>query len=269
MDSHRNTSPFSFEGVRVLITGAGSATGIGFASAKLLAQQGALVYLVGHSDRVLARARELSELGYTAHATHGDLCDSKFVINCLIPQVVERLGGMDVLVNNAGMTSVQSNSQEAGEVGSIDELTLDGWNKALQRNLTTAFLVSQQSLPFIRQSTRGRIINVSSITGPVMAMSHEVAYASSKAGLVGFTRALALDEATNAVTVNAIAPGWVATESSNDFEKAQGLMTPMKRSGAPIEVASAVAWLASKEAGYITGQMIVIDGGNSIREERG
>ena len=264
--------PFSFNGVRVLVTGAGSATGIGFASAKLLAQQGASVYLVGRTDRVASRARELKELGHVAHALHGDLGDATFVAE-LIPQVVASLGGIDVLVNNAGMTSVQRSAQDLGEDGSIDELTLDGWNASLQRNLTSAFLLTKAALPFIRKSTRGRIINISSVTGPLMAMSHEVAYASSKAALVGFTRALALDEATsgangNAVTVNAIAPGWIATESSNDFEKSQGLTTPMKRSGTPLEIASAVAWLSSNEASYITGQVLVIDGGNSIREER-
>jgi 3-oxoacyl-[acyl-carrier protein] reductase len=264
--------PFSFNGVRVLLTGAGSATGIGFASAKLLAQQGASVYLVGHTDRVASRARELKELGHVAHASHGDLGHATFVAE-LIPHVVASLGGIDVLVNNAGMTSVQRSAHDLGEVGSIDELTLDGWNASLQRNLTSAFLLTKAALPFIRKSTRGRIINISSVTGPLMAMSHEVAYASSKAALVGLTRALALDEATsgaygNAVTVNAIAPGWIATESSNDFEKSQGLTTPMKRSGTPLEIASAVAWLSSSEASYITGQVIVIDGGNSIREER-
>jgi 3-oxoacyl-[acyl-carrier protein] reductase len=111
-----------------------------------------------------------------------------------------------------------------------------------------------------------------------MAMSNEIAYASSKAALVGFTRALALDEAnksgiedgneTSCVTVNAIAPGWVFTESLTEFEREQGATTPMKRCGRPEEIASAVTWLASKEASYITGQMIVIDGGNTIREER-
>jgi 3-oxoacyl-[acyl-carrier protein] reductase len=238
----------------------------------MLAQQGASVYLVGRTDRVTSRARELKELGHVAHASHGDLGDATFVAE-LIPHVVATLGGIDVLVNNAGMTSVQSGAHDLGEVGSIDELTLEGWNASLQRNLTSAFLLTKAALPFIRKSTRGRIINISSVTGPLMAMSHEVAYASSKAALIGFTRALALDEATtgannSAVTVNAIAPGWIATESSNDFEKSQGLLTPMKRSGTPLEIASAIAWLASAEASYVTGQMIVIDGGNSIKEER-
>ena len=259
--------PFSFQGVRALITGAGSASGIGFASAQLLAQQGAAVFLVGHSDRVISRAMELRELGYVAHATHGDLTDPVFV-DSLMSEVISRLGGIDVLVNNAGMTSAKNSAQDNGETGSLENMSLDGWNASLNRNLTSAFLVTKAALAFIRKSERGRIINIASVTGPVMAMSEEVAYASGKAALVGFTRALALDEAAHGITVNAIAPGWIATESSNAFENNQGLTTPMKRSGTPDEIAGAVSWLASLEARYMTGQLLIIDGGNSIREER-
>jgi 3-oxoacyl-[acyl-carrier protein] reductase len=101
-----------------------------------------------------------------------------------------------------------------------------------------------------------------------MAMRHQVAYATSKAAMVGMVRALALDEAAGGVTVNAIAPGWIATDSQGVEEARQGTITPMRRSAHPDEIASAVAWLASSGASYITGQSIVIDGGNSIMEER-
>lgn len=117
--------PFSFKDVRVLVTGAGSATGIGFSSAKLLAQLGASVYLVEHSNRVNERAHDLKELGYVAYASNGDLGDQIFVEN-LLPEVVASLGGIDVVINNAGMTSSTSPAKSSGESGSIDEITLDG-----------------------------------------------------------------------------------------------------------------------------------------------
>jgi 3-oxoacyl-[acyl-carrier protein] reductase len=101
-----------------------------------------------------------------------------------------------------------------------------------------------------------------------MAMRHEPAYAAAKAGLVGLTRALALDHAADGITVNAVAPGWIATGSQTSNEQAEGFVTPVGRSAAPDEVASAIAWLATPGAAYTTGQCIVIDGGNSIAEER-
>jgi 3-oxoacyl-[acyl-carrier protein] reductase len=184
----------------------------------------------------------------------------------VVATALEYLGGIDVLVNNAGMTSV---AQGAGDESSgIDQMSSEAWRSALARNLDSVFLVSKAALPSLRQSPAGRIINITSLTGPVMAMRHEVAYAAAKAGISGLTRALALDEAANGITVNAIAPGWIATDSQSSHEREQGLKVPMKRSGRPEEIASAIAWLASVDAGYITGQTIVIDGGNSIAEER-
>ena len=109
---------------------------------------------------------------------------------------------------------------------------------------------------------------ITSITGPVMAMNDEVGYASSKAGLVGLTRSLALDFAKDNILVNAIAPGWIATESQTEKEKQLGLKIPLKRSAQPEEIASLVGYLASDESSYLTGQVIAVDGGNSIMEER-
>jgi 3-oxoacyl-[acyl-carrier protein] reductase len=114
----------------------------------------------------------------------------------------------------------------------------------------------------------GRIINIASVTGPAMAMRGESAYAAAKAGLVGLTRSMALDYAPNGITVNAVAPGWIASSSQTDGEKVEGHLVPMGRSGQVEEVASAVAWLASPAASYVTGQCLIIDGGNSIAEER-
>jgi 3-oxoacyl-[acyl-carrier protein] reductase len=109
---------------------------------------------------------------------------------------------------------------------------------------------------------------VSSVTGPRMAMKHQPGYAAAKAAVVGLMRSLALDEARHQITCNAILPGWIATDTQLADEASQGLRTPLGRSGTPAEIAATALWLASKESAYLTGQEIVIDGGNSIAEER-
>ncbi len=113
----------------------------------------------------------------------------------------------------------------------------------------------------------GRIVNVASTTGPVSAVAGDTAYAAAKAGMVGFTRAIALEAAPHGVIVNAIAPGWIATGSQSAREAAAGLRAPVRRSGSPEEIAALIAFLASPGASYIVGQLIVADGGNSTIED--
>jgi 3-oxoacyl-[acyl-carrier protein] reductase len=209
---------------------------------------------------------ELRGEGYVAYGSIVDLTDEA-ATTVLASQAIGELGGLDVLVNNAGMTSQHSAATVGSESGGIDEMDLSGFQQSLLRNVATAFSLTKLVIPEIRKSPHGRIIMMASITGPHMAMRHQVAYATSKAAMVGMTRALALDEAEGGVTVNAIAPGWIATDSQTEEEARQGLLTPMRRSAQADEIASAVAWLASSGASYITGQSIVIDGGNSLSEE--
>ena len=252
---------FDLTGKRFLVTGAGSSQGIGFATARAIHQLGGSVFLTSLSGRVNERASEIKALGAAADLTDPGQVDE------LLSIVVANFGGLDGIVNNAGMTSVVD--EGLAEFNSIDETSLDQWRKSFARNLDSAFLVTQAALPYLRQQPHARIVMVSSTTGTVSAIRNNVAYASAKAALMGLVRALALDEAKNNITVNAVAPGWIHTDSQTTFEKKHGDATPMERSGTPDEVASAIAWLCSPGASYITGQLIVIDGGNSLPEERG
>ncbi|MEO5534580.1 MAG: SDR family NAD(P)-dependent oxidoreductase [Pseudolysinimonas sp.] len=246
-----------------LITGAGSPGGIGFATAKQLGLDGTRVMLTSTTDRIQARVDELQALGIdaTGYVTRLDT----------EPEVARLFDGLhaagttpSIVVNNAGMITVNDAEMESGDIlGSVD-----AWNRSLASNLTTAFLVSRAAVPAMRDAGWGRIVNVSSLTGHVMAARADVAYAAAKAGMVGLTRALAVDEAPHGITVNAVAPGWIATLSQLPEEAVAGTRVPVGRSGTPDEVASAIVWLASREASYVTGQVIVIDGGNSIAEER-
>ena len=256
---------YSLEGRTALITGAGSPTGIGFASARMLAELGARVMVTSTTDRIHVRVDELRQAGLAAHGSFGDLTDES-TVQRITDEAVSVLGAVDILVNNAGMTSVSRPGTDEADLAT--ELAYSQWRAAIARNLDTAFLMSRAVIPQMQSRRWGRIISVASVSGPVMAMRHEPAYAASKAGLVGLTRALALDHAADGITVNAVAPGWIETGSQTPNERAEGFVTPIGRSAAPDEVASAIAWLATPGAAYTTGQCIVIDGGNSIAEER-
>ena len=248
---------FSLKGKKALITGAGSSSGIGFASATALKQLGAEVIITSTSNRIFDRATEIQARGLVA-----DLCDERQV-----KELFSNIDSLDILVNNAGMTSISNpaGDREAGDVANIE---LSNWRLGMERNLDSAFLVTKYALPLLRKSKNGRIVMISSVTGSLMAMKNQPIYASAKAAMVGLTKALALDEAKNSITCNAILPGWIVTDSISDKEKEQGKFVPLGRGGRAEEVASAVAFLVSEEASYITGQSIVIDGGNSIMEER-
>jgi 3-oxoacyl-[acyl-carrier protein] reductase len=255
---------FDLSGRAAVVTGAGSPDGIGFATAALLGELGAAVMITATTDRIGARAGELREAGFDAAAVTADLTDQDAAAG-IVAAALRHWGRVDIVVNNAGMISTASPDFEEG---TVDALTLPTWQASLDRNLTTAFLVTKAALPPMTSRGWGRIINVASVTGPVMAMRADVAYAAAKAGMVGLTRATAIDTAAHGITVNAVAPGWIATGSQTPEEHDEGRATPVGRSATPGEVASAIAWLASPGASYVTGHCLVVDGGNSIAEQR-
>jgi len=248
---------FRLDSLKALVTGAGDASGIGFAAAKALKELGAEVFITSTSDRIYKRAEELGAKGFIADLT------SESDVQALESQI----SSLDILVNNAGMTSVTSPAGP-NEATDISQVSLEALQIGMSRNLETTFLATKYFLPKIRKSQSGRIIMISSLTGPVMAMRNQPVYATAKAALVGLTKSIALDEAKYGITCNAILPGWIATDSISESEKSQGLSVPMGRGGSADEIASAIAWLSTPGASYITGQTIIVDGGNSIKEER-
>ena len=246
-----------------LITGAGSPGGIGFSAAKQLGLAGAKVVVTSTTDRIHSRVDELRQLEIDASG-HVTRLDAEADVGRLFDALLAAGTVPSIVVNNAGIVTVDDAEMDSGDILT----SVDAWTRSLASNLTTAFLVSRAAVPAMRDAGWGRIVNVSSVTGPVMASRADVSYAAAKAGMVGLTRALAVDEAAHGITVNAVAPGWIATLSQLPNEAAAGGRVPLGRSGTPDEVASAIVWLASAGASYVTGQVIIIDGGNSIAEER-
>jgi 3-oxoacyl-[acyl-carrier protein] reductase len=254
---------FSFKDQVAIITGAGSAQGIGFAIARALFQLGATVAITATSERIYLRAKELDETGSRVSAFVADLTDEKQVESS-VRTVQNRFGSIQILVNNAGMA--KDGKQPAS--GVLDDLSLGEWQQQIAMTLNTAFLMTRTVLPIMRRQRYGRIVNVSSVTGPLVSNKGSGAYGAAKGAMDGMMRAAAIECGMDGITVNAVAPGWIATGSSTPDELEAARYTPLGRAGTPAEVAAAVSFLAYREASYITGQVLVVDGGNILQESK-
>jgi 3-oxoacyl-[acyl-carrier protein] reductase len=240
------------EGRVALVTGASQ--GIGHACARVLASSGAKVALCARNLEKLSQiASEIAAQGGEAQAFKMDVA-SEDEIKAGVKAVIARFGKVDILVNNAGVTRDQL----------VLRMKRADWDDVLSTNLTAPFLLTQAVIGSMLKQRWGRIINVTSIFGQ-MGQAGQANYASSKAGLIGLTMAVAREVASRSITVNAVAPGWIETAMTTvlpeELKETMRKSVPLGRVGTPTDVAHAVKFLASEEAGYITGEVLKVNGG--------
>ncbi|MDO8306742.1 MAG: SDR family NAD(P)-dependent oxidoreductase [Actinomycetota bacterium] len=247
----------------VLVTG--GTRGIGKGIVERLAAHGLDVAFSGR-DRSAGQQVEATLVaeGRAAQFIHADLTETGSPAG-LVAAAAAALGSLDVLVHNAGIYPEHA----------LGDMTLGDWHSVLDTNLTSAFLLAQAAAPELAKSAAGRIVFISSITGPRTGISGLAHYCASKGGIDGLMRALAVELASQGTTVNGVAPGTILTESLEELYAEPGLMEsvtriiPAGRMGSPDDIAAAVEFLASPDAGFITGQSIIVDGGQTIPEVQG
>jgi 3-oxoacyl-[acyl-carrier protein] reductase len=234
-----------------LVTGA--ARGIGAASARRLAEAGWPVAINYRSDAEGAGqvAEAIADAGGQAAAIRADVADPD-ALDGLFREVEERFGAILVLVNNAGVRAD----------GLAPQLDDDQWTRVIDTNLSAAFRATRRALGPMLRARFGRIVNIASIVGP-RANAGQANYAASKAGLIGFTKTVAVEVARRGVTVNAVAPGFVQTQLTDGVGDGLVAAIPARRVGTPEEIAACVGFLASQEASYVTGTTLTVDGGLS------
>lgn len=233
-----------------LVTGA--ARGIGAAIARALAEEGWAVGVNYRSDADSAGelVREIEAAGGTAMALQADVSQAAAVTD-LFAELESSLGRVAVLVNNAGALAD----------GLLAETTDEEWDHVVQTNLSAAFWTCRRALMPMVRARFGRIVNIASIVGPNIGNGGQANYAAAKAGVVGLTRSVAKEVAHRGVTVNAVAPGFVETKLTDGVDRGWLKAIPARRAGTPEEIAAAVRFLASREATYITGITLTVDGG--------
>ena len=242
---------FDLSGKIAIVTGA--SRGIGRNVAVVLASRGAHVVAAARGENAAATVSDIQGAGQHGEAAALEVTDPNS-IDALVAGVLERHARLDILVNNAGIARDQL----------MLRMKRDDWDQVIATNLTAAFAVSQAVIKPMLKQRSGRIINISSVVGQT-GNAGQANYAASKAGLIGFSKALARELASRNITVNVVAPGLIETDMTKAItEKAHGDWTsqiPLGRLGTPADVAAAVCFLASDEASYITGQVLAVNGG--------
>lgn len=242
----------------VLVTG--GSKGIGKGIARVFAKAGCKVLITArHEDQAKACAEELKKAGGTAAAFAADVTDFKSMQKAA-EFAVRTHGGLDVLCANAGIFPQVK----------IEDMSDETWDLTIDTNLKGTFLSVKACLPALKKSGEGRIIITSSITGPITGFPGWTHYGATKAGQLGFMRTACLELAKFGITVNAVLPGNIATEGladlGPDYEKTMAASIPLKRLGKVEDIGYAALYFATREAGYVTGQMIIVDGGQILPE---
>jgi len=265
----------SLQGWVAIITGCGYSDGIGAATARTLCSEGASVLVTdldrgsGTKDDLDSLVEELRRMGSGAESFRADITNES---SCkeTVAYALKQFGRLDILVNNAG-------ADQGADAQSVADVPADEWRRVINVNLNGAFLMSRSGIPAMLSQRRGRIVSIASIAA-IRGLVNRAAYSASKSGLLGLTRALAMELAPAGITVNAVCPGSIETRRARSKAPVGGdLKKPLARPprpiplgdlGSPQDIADAVTFLASPKAKYITGQMLVVDGGLAMAVAR-